>query len=155
MGYLVTAKDYSKSYNYLQQLYKISYLVIITFITLCGIGFFVYLNYLLRPLSNIVEAIKHISAGQVKNITIDGLDRSDEIGLVARSVEMSRHNIIKLKQVEESRQKLYIQQNEKVKSQIKTLSDSLEKEINTTAQQVISYAQNTLDHAGNVSPHFN
>ncbi len=68
-------------------------------ITVAGFGCFVLLRRSMRPLKTIAEAVRLIGDGQL-DVTVPGVERSDQLGDIGRSVEQLRRTSLRSRTLE-------------------------------------------------------
>ncbi|GLQ16632.1 methyl-accepting chemotaxis protein [Maritalea porphyrae] len=82
-------------------------------VIMAAIGWF-FSRTITRPMSNITETMRSLSSDDL-DVTVDGLERHDELGSMARAVEVFRENAVKVAELgveEAARQKALAERQE-------------------------------------------
>ena len=91
MANFISAKDFTKSYHKQQNVLMVSTLVLILVVILSLISVYMYMGYVLKPLSVAVDNLKELSDG---NLSIDiVVDSNDEVGRIQSAMLVTVNNL--------------------------------------------------------------
>lgn len=145
-------------------LYRYSAIAFVSFLVIGGALFFTLRRVtrsITRPINELRQTMTQMSDGQT-NITVKATDRGDEIGEMARAVELFREGLIQREDLERDRERASREQEQR-QTKIKALIDGFRDEaralisgvsatvtsLKDTARQVESIAKETTTSATN------
>ena len=121
---------------------------------IAGLAGYLAARTITRPISKVVDAMNRLAHGDI-NVTLDGADRSDEIGDMVQAVEVFKDNAIQRQQLEDSTRSERDRERQRqafLEGLIKTFRDTMSDRLTTVSQQMdlMRTAATTLDTlAGN------
>lgn len=92
-----------------------------------------------KPISNMTGAMKRIAEGDV-NVSVPGLERSDEIGAMAQATQVFKENAIEKTMLEKEQQEAKKRAEEERKKVLRDLADDFEKKVGSVIQTITSAA---------------
>lgn len=92
LAFLVSAKDYTESYNTLRYFTWISWLVTVLVILASGGGLSWYLHHAFKPISRVIDVVQDVAEGDLIIPPVDS-DKNDETGRLT-SATKSMHTVL-------------------------------------------------------------
>lgn len=121
------------------------------FVTILLLGLWVGRSFS-RPLKDLSASMNEISSGHnLENIEIKYQDRQDEIGLMATNLLGFRDNAIAVQEHHRNEKGQARKQQEILRQEMLTLSDQLDREVQSSVGEVSSKAVTMLQHADSMS----
>ncbi len=172
---LLSQKDLTESITKEDNFRKTSYMVTALIIISFAVAFFLFLSFLFRPLVKFEKDLVALSQGNL-DITID-TSRTDEIGSIAKAMQVFRDNIVQKTHIEreqkekeqkertiqaqKEREELAAEFDKRTSSAIRSLADSSKKMkdaasyMDSVSQKSISTSSKVLDTASNAEMNVN
>jgi methyl-accepting chemotaxis protein len=102
-----------------------------------------------RPLNRITESAVRLADDEL-DVEIPETKRGDEIGKMARAVEVFKTNALETKRLREGREKEQQQAQETIKRNMLEMADSLDSEVQTTVNAIIDKSEGANSMAENM-----
>ncbi|HYD32033.1 MAG TPA: methyl-accepting chemotaxis protein [Azospirillaceae bacterium] len=103
-----------------------------------------------RPMALIEEAMGRLASGD-RQSRIPGQNRTDEIGAMARAIEVFRRNAEEMERLKAEEEVIERRRKEEIQSMLQALSDSLESEVQSTVSTVMRQAAGIAELAEGMS----
>ena len=104
------------------------------------------IHVILRPVMNISQAMTHLSEGKLST-EILGMGRKDEIGTMARALNVFKQQSIKINELNQLAKEQSEAHHQALEKQMKKLAESLEDAVTNVISSVQSEAATMLDHS--------
>lgn len=105
---------------------------------------------IVRPVTDMTAAMTELSQGKLET-PIPALDKKDEIGEMARSVQVFKENMVKTKQMEEEAKQTETRQREERRKMMLTMADDFEAKVGGIVQTVASASNEMQSTAQSLS----
>ncbi len=105
---------------------------------------------IVKPLDAITRVMTRLADGDTE-AHVPGLDRDDEIGRMARAVEVFKENTLAMRRLEAEQKEMERKADEQRRAHILRLADDLEERVKSVAEQVSTRARDivgTAEHMG-------
>ncbi|WP_247875860.1 methyl-accepting chemotaxis protein [Azospirillum sp. TSH100] len=105
---------------------------------------------IVRPLGRITTAMARVSQGEL-DFAIDGTDRRDEVGLLARTLDVFKGNALEVRRLTAEQEEQKARAEAERKAEMRRLADRFEGSVSTIVQNVASSATQMQGAAGTLS----
>ncbi|ODN72261.1 HAMP domain-containing protein [Methylobrevis pamukkalensis] len=102
-----------------------------------------------RPLRGIADTMQRLAGGEL-TVDIVGRDRKDEVGLMARSVEVFKQNAIAVKALEDEQERAKVAAEADKRKAMNQLADSFEREVMDVVRSVAAAAEQLQQNANSM-----
>ena len=113
-------------------------------LTLVIIVLFLMDRLMIRPLARMTETTTRMAEGDLA-VEIPGVERRDEIGLLAHAVEIFRGNALKVRQSAAQQDAEHRRNRRKLQSEVLALTNAIDEEVSGAIGTVMSVAESMLD----------
>lgn len=127
VGRLVSVSDVTEHINEQQQVSQLTIWLICAFVLLSLISLHVYLSRSFRPLNEGVQVLNALARGDT-HAHIEHTTHNDEVGQIARAVNVYRSNLINFNRFKRSRERQRARQERFIHREMTRLADSLDGE---------------------------
>ena len=161
---VMTEESYDEAMGGVYVLRNNIILVTIVILLVMAFGAVMYARTLTRPLAAMAGTMKTLTEGNY-NVVIPSMERGDEMGAMAKSVDVFRANLVKMEEMRQEQERMKVQAEEERRAGMLMLADDFDRrtkdivksltsssqEMKMAAQQLSASSQQTAHASGVVA----
>lgn len=151
IGILYVGLKKSEFESHIQEVMRVLFVTIaVVSLLVLFVSLFLGRNLLVSPISTIVSQIEKLSSGD-KSFEIQGVKRGDEIGDIARALEVFRENAVRVERLEAERKEEDLRREEEKKQATRDMADRFEERVGGVIKTVEAAASGLQEMSRNLA----